>query len=476
MSTMTHKRRKVSEEQEPQQSENTEGDGRSELKSRDDIESVSKSDKLSSTVSQDNRESSRAAGLVRRRKKKVFADYYYGDDIFSKPKNGTKKKTDEKKKRKTKTKTKNNSEKQKKSTSNKKGPASVKSKDDDSSKNQKVRVTANFTTSAKAIKPVTGPLNISHQPSENLSNHMNLLAKDSKDVQPINRNSVMPVKPIPQRHNGSKINFLLNACKINNSQTPGFGHSEDSLKKRDDKAIEKGVLNFQGNNQETSFMGNTNGLSKNLQDTITALLNLNKGGGNINDIGGALNMLQGPVENRRSSGDSEENLKHRTPTKPKNKHPADPHHNSHEKKARDSPYLSRKHKEIISGGLKKSSQKPKTAKEEARVSRVKQTVRNGSKTELVLESEGGEEQQTTISFNIPQRRMLGSFDRNMEASNLNKCFGTTMDATQITSKIKGLLEQAFQHNVTNSANSKVESGSAEQRITSVPILFASDLR
>lgn len=69
MSTLTYKRQKVShaDEQEiPKKAKSRREDN--EFKSGEDAENAPKSDKLSSTVSQDNLETSRAAGLVRSRK------------------------------------------------------------------------------------------------------------------------------------------------------------------------------------------------------------------------------------------------------------------------------------------------------------------------------------------------------------------------------------------------------------------------
>lgn len=54
----------------------------------------SESEELNTNKSERN---GRGSGLGRKRKKKVFADYYYGDEIFTKPKNGAKKRENKQK-------------------------------------------------------------------------------------------------------------------------------------------------------------------------------------------------------------------------------------------------------------------------------------------------------------------------------------------------------------------------------------------
>ena len=87
---------------------------------------------------------------------------------------------------------------------------------DDNSKIQKLSINSNFSENLNIFKPSNGILtNHSQLPEQQIKDDRTTPKEGSQNLNGLKSN-VVPVKPIPQRVNGSKINILLNACKINN--------------------------------------------------------------------------------------------------------------------------------------------------------------------------------------------------------------------------------------------------------------------
>jgi hypothetical protein len=282
-----------------------------------------KSDTQKSSASQENDSSARASGLVRRRKKKVFADYYYGDEIFSKPKNGSKREKKEKKAKGGKVKPKAKPHKTEKATEPNKIASKAKSKQALPSKNneaasldQSLLNLANSIVQNQAVKQVSNG-----QIDQSLLKSLNV-SREIGEIQNGANNKVLPVKPIPQRLPGSNLGYLLNAHKISYmaSNPPSLASLtaslEESMKKRDDKALGKNLQSLLLNS-EASHLGSKPELDQNgLTDSLNALKSLGKSGGLPNIANGIGSKATHVSDTRKSSSEEGDNSKHRTPTKP----------------------------------------------------------------------------------------------------------------------------------------------------------------
>lgn len=262
---LSNKRRKMSAGKEYECSEGSDALNQdSDSKGDNEQDKDEKSDVQSSTISQDNRDGSRTNGLGRRRKKKVFADYYYGDDIFSKPKNGSKKKPSDKL-----TKQKSSSKKEKgiKSLEIKQSASKFKVKEPEPQITQKSTLNNVINLAANIIsRNSISPLN-SSQPIQSDFQVSNF----SKDNQ-----GVKPIKPKPQRPLGSNFDLLSNACRLTNASKfmPISQKYDEGLKKREDKELDKSLQNILSNSELPFSYNKSVGGLETMKETLAALLNL----------------------------------------------------------------------------------------------------------------------------------------------------------------------------------------------------------
>ena len=486
MSTLANKRRKLSKEKEYECSEDSEAlKQESEPKIDEDQEGESKSEVQSSTISHENRESSRASGLVRRRKKKVFEDYYYGDEIFSKPKNASKKKNGEKKGKEAKSTQKQKSEKSKKSTESIKETAKIKVKDEVTGKAQKSKINSNLIRSVPTLIPQNGMKAFSRPQGDQKELDGLAFSKESIRLPVYSSSLGMPVKPIPQRTNGSNLNILLNACRINNnSKISAFQKQDEAHKKREDKALEKSLQNMLSmnmlSNSENPLMGNKPivGLG-NMQEAIAAILNLNKDNNLFNIGKSSVGSNQPSIEDKGSSSEMEDNSKLRTPTKQhKDRRSVYRGHNessTRDRSSKDNYYVSKRSKGPLLKTPKKFNSKAGAEEENIGVSRVKKTVHEDGKTRLIIEKDSASSQEMSISFDIPSKKVVDSFSRSVDLPNLNKCLGLAPSVDAMKSKIKALLVEKYSHNSDEHRERRFDSNMAGIRINSIPVLFVNDL-
>lgn len=283
MSTLSSKRRKLSNYKEFECSEGSDAlDQDNGSKIEEEVAEEEKSDIIDSIDSNDNQSSSRAAGLVRRRKKKVFADYYYGDDIFSKPKNGNKKKVGEAKIKIIKKKIKTKTYKKEKTDDANKNSSKFNNQEGEHQKSNKICLNSNLINMATSLQSgngfgALGSLGINQKILNQLSFY-----KEGHDIQNGSTPSkVLPVKPIPQRHPSSKIEHLLNAYRLSNP-TKINPNQDESQKKREDKALDKSLHEILSNS-DTPFMSRNSTIGvETMQNALTAILNNSKAGNNLN--------------------------------------------------------------------------------------------------------------------------------------------------------------------------------------------------
>lgn len=329
-----------------------------------------------------------------------------------------------------------------------------------------------------------GSINGSNKPfSTSLNtNDFNKLSfsKEGQDLQNGMRNTVVPVKPIPQRFNGSKLDLLSNACKMTDYTKlfPLSQKSDENMKKREDKALDKNLHSILSNSEfPFSNMKSANGMDS-MKDTLAALLNLSKdSNGRIMGSRSNGNSYHS-VEDRRSSSEMEDNSKQKTPTKLKQKRfiTNDAFRASNEKGLKESTFSAKKQKYLSNKSPKKSNSKADKNLDGIRVSRVKKRVEEGTKTTLFLDSEPNSKNEFSVSFDIPNRNVFDSFQAPLNLLNLNNHFGITSSIDTITLKIKELINQKYGQRLVEQKDSRCYSNSEEQSINSVPVLFASNLR
>lgn len=486
MSTLANKRRKLSKEKEYECSESSEVLKQDiDPKIDEDLEAESKSELQSSTISHENRDSSRASGLVRRRKKKVFEDYYYGDEIFSKPKNASKKKNGENKDKEVKPVKKQKSEKTKKSIESIKETAKIKVKDEVTTKTQKSKTNSSLIHSIPTLLAQNGMKALGRLQSGQKEVKGAGVSKESNRLPVYNNSLGMPMKPIPQRANGSNLNFLLNACRINNSsKISAFQKQDEGHKKREDKALEKSIQNMLSlnmlSNSENPMLGNKPIASlSNMQEALAAILNMSKDNNLFNVGKASLDSNQPSVEDKGSSSEIEDNSKLRTPTKQhRDKRPSHRGYNEaspRERSYKNNYYAPKRPKGSLLKTPKKLGSKPGFEEEDIGVSRVKKTVHEDGKTSLILEKDNVSAQEMTISFDIPSKKLTDSFSQSVDLPNLNKCFGLASSVDAMKSKIKALLEEKYSHHADDHRERRYDSNMAGVRINSIPVLFVNDL-
>lgn len=151
-----------------------------------------------------------------------------------------------------------------------------------------------------------------------------IISKDMNYGRSFQPQSTIPVKPIPQRHNGSKLGFLMSAFKIQNEAKNTNGLDENLYKKRDEKAYSKNLEQILSQENYSLWSSNRNEIHGNVQDTLNAILSMNGGRINIPDLeNGGMNStkfkISTAVDERRSSSEVEDNSRLKTPSKQKYK-------------------------------------------------------------------------------------------------------------------------------------------------------------
>mmetsp|Transcript_9630 Transcript_9630/g.8478 ORF Transcript_9630/g.8478 Transcript_9630/m.8478 type:complete len:428 (-) Transcript_9630:281-1564(-) len=422
MSTVAIKRSKVSHDTGYQIAQFPETNSR-EDNSRDEEDQPQqcKSDQEETPESQEIQRSTRGSGVGRTRKKKVFADYYYGDEIFPKSKNGNKKKTNEKKiktgkvRGKYKTQKRENNDEQRKVAQKK--------------TYKKAKRTINSNTNFKTSE-LTTPNNGAFKNGPLLGNK---LIKESSftnyghDFQPLNPsldsfrglannlvadNKIYPVKPIPQRQGGSKLDLLLNAYKMSNTTkiTPN-PVLDETLKRREEKALDKQVQNILSNSENPLKMNPQSMGLGSVQDTLNAILSRGVYPPGLNLGMNNSSLLQNSSEGRKSSSEIEENLKHKTPVKIKQRkvYGRDDYSSSQENNDQEPQYLIKKTQSFVMSTPKKNNNYQAKEKETSvRVSRVKTCLQEGDKIKLLIDS-NNDFSSNAITLNIGSKNVLDDF-------------------------------------------------------------------
>jgi hypothetical protein len=414
---------------------------------------------------------------VRRRKKKVYADYYYGDDIFSKPKNGNKKKVSETKIKIAKKKIKTKTYKREKTNDANKNSSKINNQEGENRKSNKICLNSNLINMATSLQSsngfgALGSLGINQKILNQLSFY-----KEGHDIQNgATPSKVLPVKPIPQRHPSSKIEHLLNAYRLSNP-TKINPNQDESQKKREDKALDKSLHEILSNS-DTPFMSrNTTIGVETMQNALTALLNNSKVGNNLNLTSNVSGALQFSSEGRKSSSEIEDNSKHITPTKSKTKRT---YHNedylsSQEKNRKNSLFSGKKSPLNVLKTPNKSKSRKNIGREEIKVSRVKKTVREGDEVKLLLDNETNSRSDECIRLNIGDKNLIKSLSNQTDVPNLNKCFGITSSIVSIIDKIKTVLNSKYNKRNNELMHSRVNYDAEDQRINSLPLFFAHKL-
>lgn len=302
----------------------------------------------------------------------MFEDYYYGDDIFrnqnssAKPGPAEKKPKEQKAKKPCKVLKKNDSKTGKLAASSKEKVGNKQAK--------KVVNSANTDESHKSPRNGSLAWNISHQSSDEQQNEGAKVAKKMSLTQNA-KGILIPVKPVPQRLNGSNFSLLLNACKINSSiKAPKAAVDDENLNKRDLKTHNKLLQEILSSNESIIAQKSSQGMMNSVQETLAALLNLNKS--QISSMGNPLDLPQSHLNERRSSSEFEENLKQKTPSKSKPKRQKFENNDTVEKRSKDANVSSKKHRPF---GSKRSLKIERRAyNEDNRVSRCKECVRIGT--------------------------------------------------------------------------------------------------
>jgi hypothetical protein len=287
--------------------------------------------------------------------------------------------------------------------------------------------------------PFIRELNGQFQPKENIDKPL------------VFKPSVMPIKPIPKRSGTSNLDYLKGAYFQNNNSNSLFYQQREEINKNNIDIINK---------------------------TLSALLaNVNDNKQSSLDLSYMSKIIESG-ENRKSSSEMEVNLNNKTPTKLKKKRSTSNNFLSYseEKRQRDN-FTPRKK---LKNSAKKTPRKEESEENSNEIyyvsSRVKETVREGTKIKLILESTSKLEKESSISFEIPNRNVFKSFSERFDAPNLNNLFGITSSVDSICHKIKSILKDSYPQPAADSSGMRGESGRDKQRLTSIPLLSLSDLR
>lgn len=142
-------------------------------------------------------------------------------------------------------------EKPKKIKESKSSSSKIKVKDDNSNKSLKANLhnnIINISTNLSGMKGANKSLSTSL--NDNDFNKLSF-SKEGQESQNGIRNTIVPVKPIPKRYNGSNLDFLSNACKMTDftKLLPLSQKSDENMKKREDKALDKSLHNILSNSE-----------------------------------------------------------------------------------------------------------------------------------------------------------------------------------------------------------------------------------
>jgi hypothetical protein len=322
----------------------------------------------------------------------------------------------------------------------------------------------------------------------NISHLASALAKNNGNyANNIQKPSIVPFKPIPQRQNGTGMNLLYNACKI----SEGNLNLDESAKKRNDKALDKSMHEILSNETSNMLGVNTPGSLGNMQTAITALLNMRKDQLPFVDnpnLSLKLNNAQS-VGDRRSSSENEDSSKLRTPSKKhcmrvengssskaKTKRVYPDAYGNSDIKAKRITYSDTKGNYSLYRSGDKRDLKKSFVDDEVFVSRVKQTVRNGGITQLVLERKQDEVYDPVINIATPQRKLWSTFKDQGTTSNLNsiiaKLGGESQPSGSIADKIKHLMSEKLGKQVGEYSKRGGDIFSNDPKINSLPLLFS----
>ena len=362
---------------------------------------------------------------------------------------------------------------------------------EDNSKIQKLSINSNFSENLNLFKPSNGILNNHNQLLE-LQNKedKSTLKEGNQNLNGIKSNMV-PVKPIPQRVNGSKINILLNACKINNyMKTPTVSMVEESTKKREEKANSKRINEIVNNSEEGLLSNNSHSLAKNMQETIAALLkmqNTNHPRSNSDEM--LLSSCEEKEVGLNLNTTSSSKLFHKLDKKRGEYYDC---HNSIEKHSKFSSYNVKKGRHSNSKGLKRSEFNNYYGEDEGRVSNVVKTVQVGSVKKLILDSGTNIQHDASICFNMPSKSLKESFGSCINTPNLSSILSINIWAKDensnsqnnggsnlngsICMKIVNLIRETYRDRIEDSKEQKRDRVNADLKINSVPIINAFDLR
>ncbi|CAI2365052.1 unnamed protein product [Moneuplotes crassus] len=485
MSVLAVKRRKLTDNKESSLSEEeNHSSSNKEQRSTNGLDDDQKSECEGDQESSGNVRTSRVSGFGRRRKKKVFADYYC-DEIFSKPKGGNKKKEPKLKRKKSKGSgkakggKKESTEESKKSSSkglNKKIPKVVPD-------NQRQTLSA---LNQKNIGPLFQrkmqgnnsfkPLEMSTKSHEiqkltsGQNNFGNLNMANMADTK------IYPIKPIPQRQGGSKLDLLLSAYRMSNPvQGNPTSILDQNLKKREDKEIDKQVQKLLSNSENPLIKRGTPFGLGSMQNTINAILNRTNSSTSMNI--GPMNALAPVIhsDGRKSSSEIEENFKPKTPVKKKinRLYEREEYSSPENNKYKESSFISRKHKPFIMKTPKKLKGKSKTIQEKAdKTSRVTKRIKTGEEVRLVLESPTS---STTshIDLHIGKRNLSDTVNSGNNYPNLNKLLGVNGSLDSMVNSISSKLTEKYSNNTSRTIGSRSISNCDNYRLNSVPLLFAS---
>lgn len=448
-----------------------------ESKLEEEQDQESNSEIQSSLESQGNKETSRASVLGRRRKKKVFADYYYGDDIFSKPKNGNKKKNKERKHKQEKQKIKTKKESGKKVSEAKQKISQNKSKDNLSDKSTSSRIKPAPIGSFSSLGSLNGLVTLNQLAAKTNELNGGSLATDLMQQNTLLKNSNGPIKPIPQRQNGSNLNYLLNAFKMSTSNKPNqLGSREDAYKGLENNALDKTIQNLLSGTDGKQLNGAQGSSMGNFQQTLSALMNLNKDSNALNMTKVSTSSAQPSLDGRRSSSEFEDNLKQSASSKARakrghySKYGRDEYSTPQDRLRKNEQSLTKKQK-----GTHRLSKPDKNCdhhNDKIRVSKVKKNLKEGSITRLYLEPDTTTGKSGCIMIDNGSMKLEDTLPTEAVTPNLNRVLGLEApNTTSITQKLQELLA-GFQNEpygrtkeVTRSSHQGLQS------INSVPLLF-----
>lgn len=366
--------------------------------------------------------------------------------------------------------------------------SSAKAKEDNS-KIQKLSINSNFSENIKLFKPSNG----------NANNHSQIFEQQIKDdrttpkegSQSINglKANVVPVKPIPQRVNGSKINILLNAWKINNyMKTPTVAVAEENTKKREEKAQSK-INELINNSDEVFLSNNSHSLAKNMQETIATLLSMKNGDyhrSNSDELLLSSSEEREQVQNQSSVS----NLRPSHKNEKKRGENCDGFTN--DKQTRFLSHSAKKSKHSNSKSLKKAEYNYEWGDDGVIVSNIIKSVQVGNVKKLILGGGSSTEQEVSIDFNLPPKKLVDSNPGSCSTPNLDLLLskGTwskeeakndlgderSNTSGSICLKIANIIKETFIDRTDDRNDMKRERQNSDLKINSIPILNAFDLR